>query len=345
MRLTGKRCGKCHVENFLYKQLSIYVAVFAGILFLAFLTFAFNSAARCAKSAKQVGRHQMSATLRAAIWMTGAIASFTAMAVAGRAVSFDLDTFEIMTYRSLFGLTIVLIVARTAGTLPQISRRHLGIHLIRNMAHFSGQNLWFFALTVIPLAQVFALEFTTPLWVIMLSPLLLGERLTRIGVTAALIGFVGILIVAQPSATPWNAGLFAAALCAIGFAVSAILTRRLTRTESITCILFYLTAMQAVFGLICAGYDGDIALPSAQTLPWLVLIGCAGLLAHFCLTSALRIAPASAVMPIDFARLPVIAVVGALFYSEALDPLIFVGAVLIFTGNYLNIRFGQPRHP
>ena len=283
----------------------------------------------------------MSPTLQAALWMTGAIASFTAMAIAGRAVSFDLDTFEIMTYRSLFGLGIVLIVASAAGTLRQISRRHLGIHLIRNLAHFSGQNLWFFAITVIPLAQVFALEFTTPLWVIMLSPLILGERLTRIGVIAALIGFTGILLVAQPGATPLGAGVIAAALSAVGFAISAILTRRLTRSETITCILFYLTAMQAVFGLIFAGFDGDIALPGAQTLPWLLLIGCAGLLAHFCLTSALRIAPASVVMPMDFVRLPVIALIGAQFYGEALDPLVFVGAALIFGGNYLNIRFGQ----
>lgn len=283
----------------------------------------------------------MSPTLQAALWMTGAIASFTAMAIAGRAVSFDLDTFEIMTYRSLFGLGIVLIVASAAGTLRQISRRHLGIHLIRNLAHFSGQNLWFFAITVIPLAQVFALEFTTPLWVIMLSPLILGERLTRIGVIAALIGFTGILLVAQPGATALGAGVIAAALSAVGFAISAILTRRLTRSETITCILFYLTAMQAVFGLIFAGFDGDMALPSSQTLPWLLLIGCAGLLAHFCLTSALRIAPASVVMPMDFVRLPVIALIGAQFYGEALDPLVFVGAALIFGGNYLNIRFGQ----
>ena len=283
----------------------------------------------------------MSPTLQAALWMTGAIASFTAMAIAGRAVSFDLDTFEIMTYRSLFGLGIVLIVASAAGTLRQISRRYLGIHLIRNLAHFSGQNLWFFAITVIPLAQVFALEFTTPLWVIMLSPLILGERLTRIGVIAALIGFTGILLVAQPGATALGAGVIAAALSAVGFAISAILTRRLTRSETITCILFYLTAMQAVFGLIFAGFDGDMALPSSQTLPWLLLIGCAGLLAHFCLTSALRIAPASVVMPMDFVRLPVIALIGAQFYGEALDPLVFVGAALIFGGNYLNIRFGQ----
>lgn len=275
--------------------------------------------------------------LTAALWMSGAIASFSTMAVAGRAVSFQLDTFEIMMYRSIVGLLIVLGVGAAAGTLGQITRRHMGLHLIRNVGHFTGQNLWFFAVTMIPLAQVFALEFTSPLWVLVLSPLVLGERFTQARVIAALLGFVGILIVARPSPESMNIGVMTAALAAIGFAVSIIFTKRLTRTESLTCILFYMTAMQVVMGLVCAGYDGDIALPDASTLPLLVLIGCAGLLAHFCLTTALALAPATVVVPLDFVRLPLIAVVGMAFYGEPLDMFVFLGALFIFGGNYLNI--------
>ena len=277
------------------------------------------------------------ATLRAALWMIGAIASFSSMAIAGRAVSFQLDTFEIMMYRSLFGICIVLGVAGVAGTLGQVTRRHMGVHLLRNMAHFTGQNLWFYAVTVIPLAQVFALEFTSPLWVLVLSPLILGERLTKVRVIAALMGFGGILVVTRPGAESLNMGVVTAALSAVGFALSIVFTKRLTRSETITCILFYLTIMQAVFGIICAGWDGDIALPDATTLPWLLLIGCAGLLAHFCLTTALSIAPATVVVPIDFARLPLIAVIGMAFYNEPLDIFVFLGAALIFAGNYYNL--------
>ena len=284
----------------------------------------------------------MTSTLRACLWMIGAIVSFTSMAIAGRQVSFALDTFEIMTYRSLLGIVIVCTVAGLSGTWRQINGQQLGLHAIRNIAHFTGQNLWFFAITAIPLAQVFALEFTSPIWVLLLSPLLLGERLTRVGLIAAAIGFVGVLVVTRPGSAPLSPGLVAAALCAVGFAFSAIFTRRLTRTQTITCILFYLTVMQAVFGLICAGWDGDMALPDATTLPWLVLIGCAGLFAHFCLTTALSLAPASVVMPIDFVRLPTIAIVGALVYAEVIDPWILLGAALIFAGNYLNITRGQP---
>ena len=275
--------------------------------------------------------------------MIGAITSFTLMAIAGRTVSVELDTFEIMLFRSITGIIIVVSVAVYLGTFRQIGRSQLGLHATRNICHFAGQNLWFYAITVIPLAQVFALEFTTPIWVILLSPLLLKERLTGIGLLSAAIGFVGILIVTRPDPANINSGLVAAASCAVFFALTAIFTRKLTRTQSITTILFYLTTMQAVFGLICAGYDGDIALPSLQTLPWVVLIGCAGLLAHFCLTKALSIAPASVVMPIDFVRLPVIAIVGMLLYAEPLEALVFVGAAFIFAANYLNITHAMGR--
>ena len=294
-------------------------------------------------SGVQITTARMNTTLQAAFWMIGAITSFTLMAVAGRTVSIELDTFEIMLFRSLTGIVIVVAVAGYLGTLRQIGRDRLGLHVTRNVFHFAGQNLWFYAITLIPLAQVFALEFTTPIWVILLSPLILRERLTAIGLTSAAIGFIGILIVARPDPASLNVGLLAAASCAVFFALTAILTRLLTRTETITTILFYLTTMQAVFGLVCAGYDGDLALPSAAALPWVILIGVAGLTAHFCLTNALKIAPASVVMPIDFVRLPTIAVVGMLLYDEPLELLVFVGAALIFVANYLNITFAMGR--
>ena len=279
----------------------------------------------------------MSQTIKAVMFMSGAIVSFSAMAVAGRAISFELDTFEIMMYRSIVGICVVLILGRMFGTLGQITKRNLGTHFIRNISHFAGQNLWFYAITVVPLAQVFALEFTSPLWVLLLSPVLLNERWTQMRVLAGVMGFVGILIITRPTGQSLNIGVIAAALSAIGFAGSAIFTKRLTRTETITCILFYLTVMQLAFGVICAGYDGDIAMPSLDTLPWLVLIGFAGLLAHFCLTTALSLAPATVVMPVDFIRLPVIAMVGMLVYAEAIDMWVFIGAAIIFTGNYMNI--------
>ena len=155
---------------------------------------------------------------------------------------------------------------------------------------------------------------------------------------------MGILIVARPDFAALNPGVLAAAGSAVCFAATTLMTKKLTRGESIVSILFWLTLMQGVFGAVVAGHDGTIHLPTAQTLPWLALIGFCGLLAHTCLTTALSLAPASYVVPIDFIRLPVIAVVGVALYQEPLDPLVILGAVVIFAGNWVNIR-AETRKP
>lgn len=269
--------------------------------------------------------------------MLGAIFSFSAMAVAGREVSLNLDTFEIMTYRSVVGVTAVLLYLTLSRKWQEVKRDRTGQHLLRNLAHFTGQNLWFYAVTLIPLAQVFALEFTSPLWVIVLAPLFLGERITRIRGLSALLGFIGILIVARPSPESLNAGVIAAASCAVFFALTAMFTKRLTRHEGIVSILFWLTTMQLAMGLIMSGWDMDMALPTLANLPWILLIGLAGLAAHLCLTTALSLALATLVVPIDFARLPLIAVLGMLIYGESLDIWVLVGAAVICGANLLNL--------
>jgi drug/metabolite transporter (DMT)-like permease len=270
--------------------------------------------------------------------MLGAIVAFTCMAVAGRAASLEHDTFEIMLFRSLAGIVIVVVLAAAFGRLGEITTRKMHLQLGRNVFHFTGQNLWFYGLTVIPLAQLFALEFTSPLWVMVLAALLLGERLTWIKGLAAAVAFSGVLLVVRPGTGEMNAGHLAAALAAICFASTAIFTKKLTVTESIICILFWLTVVQAGLGLVAVFWDGQVTWPSVTTLPWLLLIAVAGLVAHYCLTTALSLAPASVVMPMDFARLPVIVVVGALLYAEALEPIVLLGAALILLGNWINIR-------
>lgn len=269
--------------------------------------------------------------------MLGAVFAFTSMAVAGRELAFQLDTFEIMTYRSIIGIAVVLIISTLVGTRNQINTQQFGLHLIRNASHFIGQNLWFFAVTMIPFAQLFAFEFSVPIWVALFAPLILKEKLTHMRLLAATTGFIGILIVARPNMAGLNIGVLAAAVAAIGFAGSAIFTKLLTRRQSITTILFWLTVMQAVFGIILAGYDGDMQLPTAQTWPWVVLVGFAGLFAHFCITKALQLAPAIIVTPMDFVRLPLISVIGVMFYNEAFEWPIILGAVIVMGANLMNI--------
>jgi len=278
---------------------------------------------------------------RAALWMCGAIASFSLMAVAGREIAGALDTFELMLYRSLIGALIVTGWGVATLRLPEARTNRLGLHAVRNVFHFAGQNLWFYGVATIPLAQLFAFEFTTPIWVALLAPLVLGEAMTRGRLMAIGLGFIGILVVAQPGASPFGAGQFAGAACAIGFAGTVLTTKQLSRTDPIWTILFWMTWMQVGLSLITAGYDGHVTAPPVDKWVWVFLVGVTGLTAHMSVTSALRCAPASVVSPMDFARLPIIAVVGMLLYSEPLEIPVFIGGGLILAGNLLNIRAGR----
>ena len=176
--------------------------------------------------------------LAAAVWMTGTIAAFTAMAVATRQINGVRDTFEILAYRSVVGFVLVLAGAALVGQLASVRADRLGGHAIRNIFHFTGQSLWFWAITMIPLVQVFALEFISPVYVILLAPLVLVKRLTSAKLAAAAFGFVGVWIVAQPDFSRIDLGVLAAIGAAFFFAATALMTKALTKGEAIVGILF-----------------------------------------------------------------------------------------------------------
>ncbi len=281
--------------------------------------------------------------IKATVWMIGTMLSFSLMAVSGRELATSLNTFEIMLYRSIIGFLIVLIIGYFAKTLSEIKGGRLGLHLFRNLAHFSGQNLWFLAVAYIPFSQLFALEFSTPVWVALLAPLFLGEVLTKQRVLAVILGFAGVLIVARPDINQFDFAIIAAVACAICFAGSMMATKKLTSDQSITCILFWLTLMQLAMGLVATGFMGTITFPEGVNIIWIMIVGIGGLTAHFCITNALALAPAIVVIPLDFMRLPLISVIGFLAYGEAFELPILVGAGVIFIAILLNLKFEKQR--
>ena len=281
--------------------------------------------------------------MKATVWMIGAMFSFSLMAVSGRELATNLNTFEIMLFRSMIGFLIVLAIGYFAKTLAEIKWDRLGLHLFRNLAHFSGQNLWFLAVASIPFSQLFALEFSTPVWVALLAPLFLGEVLTKQRVLAVILGFAGVLIVARPDINQFDFAIVAAVACAICFAGSMMATKSLTSDQSITCILFWLTLMQLAMGLVATVFTGTIAFPEGINIFWIVIVGIGGLTAHFCITNALALAPAIVVIPLDFMRLPLISVIGFLAYGEAFELPILVGAGVIFIAILLNLKAEKQR--
>jgi drug/metabolite transporter (DMT)-like permease len=167
---------------------------------------------------------------------------------------------------------------------------------------------------------------------------MLDERLNKYKILSVLIGFIGVLITVRPDVESINLGIIAAAVSAVAFALTNIYTRKLTRTESTLTILFFLTTIQLIFGLMTSLLDGKLDLPTNENIVWIVVIGFAGLGAHYCITTALSLAPPTVVAPIDLLRLPIVVLIGVFFYSEQGDIYIYLGAALIIFANWLNLK-------
>lgn len=281
------------------------------------------------------GQH-LHPALRAALWMAGALLSFSAMAVGGRELAAELSTFQILFFRSLIGLPLVALVALRYGGATQLRTRRLPLHLARNVAHFGGQYGWFYGLAFIPLAEVFAIEFTVPLWTALLAALLLRERLTRARLAAVALGVAGTLVILRPGVGLVHPAALAVLLAAFGYATAHTLTKKLVSTETPLAILFYMTLIQLPLGLIPS--LPDWTLPSPEQWPWVLAVGVSALTAHYCMARALRLADATVVVPLDFLRLPLIALIGALFYGETVTWPLALGSALILAGIVVNLR-------
>lgn len=272
--------------------------------------------------------------------MVGALLSFMMMAIGGRELAGQLTTFQILFFRSLIGLLVISAVLWRTGW-HHVKTEKLGLHLLRNIAHYGGQYGWFYGLGFIPLAEVFAIEFTLPVWVAILAVVILGEKLTRPRVIAIVFGLIGLLIILRPGMQVVQSAALAVLAAAVGYALSHVLTKKITNTDTALSVVFYMTLIQLPFGLIPSLFTWQT--PQGEMWVWLVVVGVGALTAHYCMSQALKLADATVVVPMDFLRLPLIALVGVIFYSEALDWLVLVGGAVMLAGNWWNIWAEQRR--
>lgn len=276
---------------------------------------------------------------RVVLWMTGTLLSFSVMAVSVRVLAGAFNIFEILTIRSGLGLLFTILVGFTQPALfRSVAPRRLHLHFVRNSTHFVAQYLWALSLTLLPLATVFALEFTMPVWTAIMAPLLLGETLTRGRVLAVAGGFVGILLIVRPGMDTFQAASLLVLIAAFGYSVSNIATKKLTSAAETTfAIVMWMNIMQLPFGYLGSDPLFFLKIDSSNLLG-VVGIGISGLTAHYCLTNALAAGDATVVIPLDFMRLPLIALVGWTFYGEPLDVLVFIGGGVIIAGVLWNLK-------
>jgi drug/metabolite transporter (DMT)-like permease len=283
-------------------------------------------------------RSQRSRVVWLAVWMAGAIASYIAAALAVRALAKGLSVFEIMSVRSAGGLAILLAVMAVRPNVRHgLTSRRIGLHFVRNSVHFVGQIIWALAVTLLPFATVFALEFTAPIWVALLAVMLLGERLSLTRAASIALCLAGVVVILHPGLASFTPAALLALGAAITRAVTAVVTKKLTQSETTFAILFWMNLMQLPMNL--AGSD-PLFITKINPSMALPLIGIAvtGLSVHLCIAQAFRYGDAIAVVPLDFLRVPLIALIGWSFYGEALDALVLAGAGLVMVGVIWNLR-------
>ena len=271
-------------------------------------------------------------------WMSGTLAAFIVAALSVRALSHSLNAFEMMTIRSAGGLAILLAMGvASPALLRSISPRRMLLQIPRNVVHFGSQICWTLAITLLPFATVFALEFTIPAWVTLLAVLFLGERMTATRAGALAICFVGVLVILRPGHDAFQPAALLMVLGGLLFAIAAVITKKLIVTETTFSIMFWMNLMQLPMNF--AGSDSDflLRLDAAMVLPMLG-VAVAGLAIHYCLTNAFRYGDAMIVIPMDFLRVPLVAMIGWMFYGEHLDIFVFAGAGLIIAGVLCNVR-------
>ena len=283
----------------------------------------------------------LSGNLRGAIWMVMGGTSLTLMAVTIREIQDTYSVPQMIFMRSVVSFFLILPWVIRAGAV-RLRTQRAGLHVFRNVIHYLGNLGWFLGVTLVPLADLSALQFTVPLFTIVLAALVLRETVGPHRWTATAIGFVGALVVIRPGFIQIEVGTMAVILSALFYAASQVSTKSLSRTDSPTVILFYMTVVFIPVSAVPAAFDW--VTPAWADMAPIALLGVFGVLAHAFIIRAFAAADASFVMPFDFMRLPISAAFGFVLYLEQPDIWVWVGAAIIFGATwYITWREGRQR--
>lgn len=263
--------------------------------------------------------------------MAFSMVAFIAMSVGSREMAETLSIQQILFFRALVGLGVILAVGRSL--LPEVRRmKAVPLHLARNFVHFTAQYFWTIGVVMLPLASVFALEFTMPIWVTLFAWLLLREKVSRSRLLATAGGFIGVMVIVRPGAGMIDPAAGLVLLAAAGYGLSLIMVKRLTGQCSPGAIVVWMILIQLPLGFLVSLTDWRPV--SVSEAPWMLVAGVGALSAHFCQAQALKRLEASVVIPVDFLRVPMAAVVGYYAYGEAIDLWVFLGGGIILLSNF-----------
>jgi drug/metabolite transporter (DMT)-like permease len=258
--------------------------------------------------------------------MLGAALAFSAMIAFLRLATEAIHPFEVAFFRNAFGLAFMLPWILGPG-LAVLRTSRVGGHMVRALSGLVAMLSWFVGLSLMPLAEAVALSFTAPMFATVGAALFLHEEVRARRWTATAVGFLGVLVVVRPDAGAVQLPALLVLLSAAFGACSALLVKSLSRTEASNAIVSYMVIYLTPMSLVPALFVWE--WPDLAGLAALIAVAGLGTIGHLCYTRAMKAADASAVMPLEYLRLPLVAVIGYFAFGEVIDAWSAVGAAII----------------
>lgn len=281
----------------------------------------------------------MTVHARAALLMLGSTLLFGLMALAIKLASASLHAFEIAFFRNLFGFLAALPLLYRHG--PDLLRTtQLKRYFVRCVIGVSSMFCGFWAIGHLPLAQAVSLSYSTPIFVTIAAVIFLREQVRARRWTAVALGFVGVLVIVRPGTDGFSTGTLVALSAAVLSAIVSIQIKQLSYTEPADRIVLWTTILWVPLALGPALFVWE--WPQGLTWVWVAAAGLLGTGGHMLWTRALKLGDVSALTPISFMQLPVVAIAAFVFFGEKVDRWTVIGAGIIFAANaYIAHREAQ----
>lgn len=270
--------------------------------------------------------------------MSVSVAGLTLQGVAIKHLSDDFGATTLLAYRS------AVIVALLAPVCLWRGRRSwwptdLGRHMTRSIYGFGTLVCYFYAISALPLADAVALSFTRPIWAIVISALVLKEALTGRKLAATALGFVGIVLIAEPTGT-LEPATFVALASAIFAGLSIVAIRQLAQRDPVEKIILYFAVFTGIFALPPALLDWRTPQDTAE-IGWLLMSALTGLVGQLGMAMAARRAPIGLIVPMDFVRVPAAALAGFAFFGDLPTSGLVAGSVVVLAATALAATGGR----
>jgi drug/metabolite transporter (DMT)-like permease len=281
----------------------------------------------------------MSPAVQGALWIVVSAVAWSVMVGIARGLSKDIHTFEIVFFRSFFSLLFFLPWIMRVGRTGLRTDRPLA-HLSRGLTGLAALYLLFGALYFTPMAEVAAITFTRPVFASIGAILFLREVASGRRWTACIVGLAGTLIIIRPGLVALDIGQLLAVGCVVAMTVTSLTVKSLTRTEGADTIAFYQMVVFSSISLVPMLFVWTV--PDWRSLGLLVLMGAAGNLSQRTMTRAYVVADATVILPFEYTRLPISALLGLILFGEFPDIWTWIGGSVIFLATWAMAR-GESR--